>query len=188
MSFIQDIDRYRPENEQERNDQRQIIEYIRTHPFCLSRKDGVAHITVSVWTVNQTFTKTLMVYHKLYDSWSWIGGHADSNNDLKAVALQELCEETGIADAKLFSDEIFSMELLPVSGHFKDGRYLPSHLHLNITYLAVANETTPLTVNEHENTAVRWFSFEEALSASTEPWMVETVYKKLINKTVRITQ
>ena len=33
-----------------------------------------------------------------------------------------------------------------------------------------------------ENKAVRWFIFEDALKASSEPWMVENVYEKLIAK------
>jgi len=59
---------------------------------------------------------------------------------------------------------------------------VPSHLHFNVTYLAEADEAEELTVNEAENKAVKWWTFEEALKASTEPWMVEHVYKKLIEK------
>ena len=183
MSFLQDIDRYRPQNEQELCDKEQIITYIRTHPRCLWRNYDNAHITVSAWTVNKEFTKTLMVYHKVYDSWSWIGGHAD----LKAVALRELSEETGVADAAVIGEEIFSLEILPVNGHFKNGHYVSGHLHLNVTYLVVADEHVPLKVNEDENTGVRWFPFDEALEASTEPWIANTVYRKLIEKTACIT-
>lgn len=59
---------------------------------------------------------------------------------------------------------------------------MPSHLHFNVTYLAEADESQELIVNEAENQAVKWWSFEEALQMSTEPWMVERVYKKLIDK------
>ena len=60
--------------------------------------------------------------------------------------------------------------------------YVPSHLHFNVTYLAEADENETLIVNEDENKAVKWWTFEEALEASAEPWMVENVYKKLIGK------
>lgn len=56
-------------------------------------------------------------------------------------------------------------------------------LSRQITYLAEADETQILIVNADENKGVKWFSFEDALKASTEPWMVEHVYKKLIGKT-----
>ncbi len=185
-TLSEELHAFVPVNEQEARDQELILQYLAAHPDCLSRNDATAHITVSAWTVNKEFTKTLMVYHKVYDSWSWIGGHADGDSDLKAVALRELSEETGVADARIIGDGIFSLEILPVNGHFKKGVYIPSHLHLNVTYLAVADETSLLSVNENENTGVKWFAFEDACRASTEPWMVETVYRKLIAKTAGI--
>ena len=64
----------------------------------------------------------------------------------------------------------------------KKGRYIPSHLHFNVTFLAEADEIQMLVVNEEENKGVKWFSFEDALKASSEPWMVERIYQKLIKK------
>ena len=72
--------------------------------------------------------------------------------------------------------------MLPVDGHVKKGEYLSSHLHLNVTYLLEADEKDVLTMKEDENSGVKWFSFEDALKASTEPWFVENIYKKLIKK------
>ena len=146
------------------------------------RENLIAHFTVSLWTVNQARTKTLMVYHNIYQSWSWIGGHADGIEDLCSVAMRELQEETGVSNASLVSRDIFSLEILTVDGHIKKGVYVPSHLHLNVTYLAEADENEKLVVNEEENQAVKWWTFEEALKASTEPWFVENVYKKLIER------
>ena len=57
---------------------------------------------------------------------------------------------------------------------------MPSHLHFNVTYLAEAEEAEQLVVNEEENRGVKWFTFEEALASSVEPWMVELIYRKLI--------
>ena len=41
-------------------------------------------------------------------------------------------------------------------------------------------EREALRVCEAENAGVRWFSPEEALAASTEPWFVERIYAKFI--------
>ena len=159
-----------------------MLDFMEKHDDCLLRSNLIAHFTASIWTVNKDRTKTLMVYHRIYDSWSWIGGHADGEEDLKSVALRELCEETGVKNAKLVSDGILSLEVLTVDGHIKRGQYVPSHLHLNVTYLAEADEDELLTVKEDENTGVRWFENDVALKASTEPWFVENVYKKLMEK------
>lgn len=182
MGLIEQIKNYAATNEQEERDKEQMLAYMESNENCLTRENAVAHFLTSIWTVNKDHTKTLMVYHNIYNSWSWIGGHADGMENLREVALRELQEETGVKNARLVSDEIFSIETLTVDGHIKKGVYVPSHLHFNVTYLAEADETEVLVVKEDENQAVKWFTFEQALEASTEPWMVEHVYKKLIAK------
>ena len=182
MDLLQEIKNYKPVNEQEENDKKVILEYMQNNSDYLTRENKVAHITTSIWTVNKERTKTLMVYHNIYDSWSWIGGHADGEEDLASVALRELKEETGVVNASLVNREIFSLEILTVDGHMKKGKYVPSHLHFNITYLAVADEKQKLFINEEENKGVKWFAIDDVLKVSVEPWMVERVYKKLIGK------
>ena len=182
MRLFKAIQNYEPVNEQEERDKDVMLRYIRSCDDYLKRENEIAHFTTSIWTVNKACTKTLMAYHNIYDSWAWIGGHADGEEDLPSVALRELREETGVQRAALLTPEIFSLEILTVDGHIKKGRYVPSHLHLNITYLAQADESETLTVNEAENQGVKWFSFEEALRASKEPWFVEHIYAKLIEK------
>ena len=169
-------------NQQEEYDKEQMLQFMKNNENYLERENQIAHFTASMWTVNKARTKTLMVYHNIYNSWSWIGGHADGMEELCAVAMKELQEETGVKHAKMVSEDIFSLETLTVDGHVKKGVWVPSHLHFNLTYLAEAEESETLIVQKEENSAVKWWTFEEALKASTEPWMVEHVYKKLMEK------
>lgn len=180
--LIRQLRRYAPLCEQEARDQAQMLSFASAHPDCLLRDNLTAHFSASLWAVNSQRTKVLMVYHNLYDSWSWVGGHADGESDLCAVAMRELQEETGVRHARLISRDIFSLESLPVFGHIKRGVYVPSHLHFNLTYLAEADETEALTICEAENSGVRWFTLEDALHAPSETWMVEHVYRKLIQR------
>ena len=182
MKIVKDIEKYRPCNEQERHDQALILDFLNRNEDAFLRSNRLAHMTASAWIVNPARTKTLMVYHKLYDSWSWTGGHADGETDLLAVALKEAQEETGIVHVRPVSGEIFSLEVLTVDGHEKRGEYVSSHLHLNVTYLLEAEESDTLHICKEENSGVAWFTLEEALKASTEPWFVERIYKKLNGK------
>ena len=184
MPLIDDIRAYRPFNQQEAFDREVIIRQLEADPLVFQR-DSLAHMTCSIWTVDPAATKTLMVFHNTYGSWSWIGGHADGERDLERVALRELEEETGVAGARIVPSgpgNIFSIEVLTVDGHEKRGRYVGSHLHLNVTYLAVAAPDSPLRVKPDENSGVRWMDLDEALAASTEPWIATRVYRKLIDK------
>lgn len=182
MSLYEDIKKYQPYNEQEERDKEVMLQFIQNNPDCLERSNRIAHFSASAWAVNRDRTKTLMIYHNIYNSWSWTGGHADGEEDLCAVALRELQEETGVIGAKLIEKDIFSLETIVVDGHEKRGKYVPSHLHMNVTYLVEVDEDETLVVNEEENQAVKWWSFEEALEVCTEPWMIERIYKKLIEK------
>lgn len=182
MKLYEEIKQYQPKNEQEMNDKTAMLDFMEKNDDCLLRSNQIAHFSASVWIVNPERTKVLMIYHNIYDSWSWVGGHADGEEDLAVVALRELQEETGVENAHLVSDDIISLEILTVDGHVKHGAYVPSHLHLNVTYLAEADEHEVLRVKPDENSGVKWFSREEALTAPNEKWMVEHIYQKLVDQ------
>lgn len=182
MDFKQQLTQYQPYNEQEERDKAVMLSLLDAKPDIYTRENPVAHMTASSWLLNKTHDKVLMIYHNIYHSWSWTGGHADGERDLLAVAKREAEEETGVTDIKAVTEDIFSIEILTVDGHEKRGVYVPSHLHLNVTYLLEADEEEVLRVKPDENSGVKWFSLEGALKACTEPWMIERIYKKLNEK------
>ena len=103
MDIVEAIRAYAPGNEQEARDKAVILRFLEEHDDAFERSNLLAHMTASAWVVNAARDKVLMVYHKLYDSWSWTGGHADGDRDLPAVALCEVREETGVKSARLVS-------------------------------------------------------------------------------------
>lgn len=185
MSLRDDIAAYTPFNEQERVDKQAILAYMDANGDCFDRS-SLAHVACSIWTIDPSATQTLLVHHNIYNSWSWIGGHADGERDLASVALRELAEETGVTRARLVECGIYSIEMLTVNGHEKRGTYVGSHLHLNVTYLAVASPTQALVGKDDENSGVRWAPLEDAIVLSTEPWISERIYRKLIDKLATI--
>ena len=176
------IQAYEPFNEQEQRDKKIFLDWLESGRDILTRENEVAHLTASAWVVSPDRKYVLMAYHNLYDSWAWLGGHADGENDLLAVALREACEESGIESVRVISDEILSIETLCVEGHEKRGRYVSSHLHLNVTYLLEADHTQELRVKPDENSAVDWILVEDIPTKSTEHWFVKRIYSKLCEK------
>ena len=150
-NLIRQIENYPPSNEQEEKDKALILGWISNNENAFSRENTVAHITASAWVVNKDRSKVLMVYHNIYNSWSWMGGHADGETDLLSVAIREVKEEAGISNVRPVSEEIFSLESLTVDGHVKKGNYVSSHLHLNITYLLEADSEEQVSVKADEN-------------------------------------
>ena len=172
---------YRPYNEQEQRDLPLLLAALKL-PDSFTRQNETAHFTASAWVVNPARDKVLMIYHNIYKSWSWTGGHADGETDLLAVALREVTEETGLHTLRPVSEALFSVEILTVDGHEKRGVYVPSHLHLNVTYLLEADPAEAVRCKPDENSRVGWFTPEGAVEASSEPWFRQRVYRKLNEK------
>lgn len=179
------IETYLPFNEQEEQDQRQFLRLLEHMPDLLTRENDVAHITVSAWIVNLDRTKVLMAYHNIYQSWAWLGGHADGNPDVRQVIRKEIEEESGLTDIRFLTDDIFSLESLTVDGHEKRGTYISSHLHLNLTFLLEADEHLPLRIKPDENSQIGWINISEIAEKSTEKWFVDRIYFKLCQKVLR---
>lgn len=182
MSWIDLIKTYKTYNEQEEKDKRIILHCINTFDDVLTRTNEIMHITSSAFILNKAKDKTLMIHHNIYNSWSWTGGHADGEENLLAIAIKEAREETGVKNVKPIVSDIFSLDILPVLGHMKNGKYVSAHLHLSVAYLVEVDEDELLVVKSDENSDVKWIPIERINEYSNEPHM-QKIYNKLILKT-----
>lgn len=181
MNLKENIENYIPYNEQEENDKRVMLECIEMSDDVLTRENEVFHFTASNWIVNKEKNKILMIYHNIYNSWAWTGGHADGDENLMRVALKEAEEETGARSLKVLNNAIFSIQILPVDSHIKRGRFVSSHLHLDCCFLLEANEDEELKIKEDENSGVKWIDIDKVIEITNEERM-KSIYKKLNEK------
>lgn len=185
MHYIEELNAYNPKNTQEAADKEMICDYIKIFPgTILTRENKFAHITAASMIFNKNRDKVLMIYHNIYRSWSWTGGHADGDEDMLYVAEKEAKEETGIKNLRTLylgagKSPMAAVDVLPVWGHVKRGKYVSSHLHLNFSYLFEAEEEEMLHIKEDENSQVGWIKISEIREKVTEPDMIP-VYEKLI--------
>ena len=178
----ENIEKFTPYNEQEEVEKEIMLKYINDFDDVLTRQNVYGHFTSSAFILNKERTKMLMIYHKIYDSWAWTGGHSDGDSDLLHVALKEANEETGLENVTPISKDIYSLEIVTVNGHEKRGKYVGSHVHLNATYLLEADEKEAIRIKEDENSGVKWVPIDEIVEVSSEPWVRERIYAKIIEK------
>ena len=156
LKLEKEIIEFSPYNEQEKLDKNILLKLLNSEKNIFSRKNKICHFTASSWIINE-------------------------EKNLLKVALTEAKEETGLENIKVLLEDIFSIEILTVDGHMKNGEYVSSHLHLNITYLLEANEHDMLSIKEDENSDVCWINIEESEKISKEEKM-KIIYKKLNEK------
>ena len=118
-------------------------------------------------------------YKNKYEGWVLPKGTVEPGEEYKETALREVREESGLTRLRAVSPDIFSLEILTVDGHEKRGKYVSSHLHLNVTFLVEADPSEAVRCKPDENSRVGWFSLQDAPAVSSEPWMRERVYCKL---------
>ena len=169
---------YRPWNEQEERDREELLRRLDSHEDLYTRANTAAHFTASAWVVSPDRKQVLMAYHRLYDSWAWLGGHADGERDLLSVALREVREESGLVQLRPVSRDIYSLEILTVNGHEKHGRYVSSHLHLNVTYL-LEQTRQPRARKPDENSRCGLVRSGGGGGCLVGAWFRERIYRKL---------
>ena len=181
-AWAEPIVRFQPGDAREAQEQRMILEMIdRLGDAILTRESEIAHMTASSIIVSKDRRRTLMAFHRIYNSWAWTGGHADGESDFEAVARREAREETGISGLTRLGGGIASLEILPVWAHVKRGKPVGSHLHLNVSYLFEADDSLPLSVREDENSAVGWIAVDRLCESVSEPPMLP-VYERLLRR------
>ena len=182
--YQEELQNYVPTCAQEAADKETMLAYLETFPHnILTRDNGFAHTTASSMILNEAGDKVLMIYHNIYRSWAWTGGHSDGETDPLETALREAKEETGVQDVKVLGG-LASIDILPVIGHVKRGRHVSAHLHLNYSYLFEADEKQPLRIKEDENSQVAWLEVARLEELVAEPDMIP-VYRKLIEEARR---
>ena len=178
--LIKDLENFEPKDDMEVYVKDLFLNTIKLQPNALDRS-GNFHFTASAFVVNKEHTKMVSSYHKIYDSYTWLGGHADGIDNTLEVAMREVEEESGIKNIKLVGDGIFAIQMIPVNAHIRKGKQILPHMHLDCVYVFEADENEPLRIQPDENEDVKWLSFNELMTKSTEPYMIP-IYRKLIDR------
>ena len=183
MNYITLIEDYKPGNNKDDSIRKSMLQFIhKNKDDGLTRENTMAHVTASSVILNESINKMLMIHHKIYDTWTWQGGHADGESDLLKVAIKEAYEETGIEKVTVIQEEnkpVIRLDILPVMEHIKNGEFITAHMHLNVAFVFIASEKELLKVNTEETNGLKWISLNEIDAYAKEP-EITPIYHKLI--------
>jgi len=124
-----------------------IVDFVRAHADCFERSLAVGHVTGSAWIVDRARAQCLLTHHRKLDRWLQLGGHADGDADVLAVATREAREESGLASLRAVAGAIFDCDVhaIPERAHE------PRHFHYDVRFLFEADPLEPLVVSEESN-------------------------------------
>jgi len=151
-----------------------MIQMIEASEDCFLRSRLAGHLTGSAWVVDPTRRRTLLTHHRKLDKWLQLGGHADGDGDLLAVALREAQEESGLRNLRVVAAELFDVDrhLIPAR------KTEPAHWHYDLRFMIEADPAEPLTVT-HESKDLAWIEVAQVPSLNPEESMARMVRKTL---------
>ena len=148
------------------------IQFVEAHADCLLRTQRSGHLTGSAWVVDAARTRTLLTHHRKLDKWLQLGGHADGDADLRAVALREAREESGLSEVHPVDAAIFD-----VDRHWIPERKTePAHWHYDVRFMFEADPAQPLIVS-HESKELAWVELGRVTALNPEESMARMVQK-----------
>lgn len=182
MDLLEFIKSYQPYDEVEAEEKEAFIQFLEAFgDKAYVRENLVGHFSSSCWIVNPSRDKVLMVFHSLFKTWSWAGGHADGDSDLLRVAVKEAQEETSLSRVRPVLSNPIDLNVMVVHNHYKRGKFVPRHLHYNAVYLLEADETASFQVKPDENSGVKWIRVENVANYCKND-LVLPYYERIMKK------
>jgi len=163
------LDRYLEREPRERACVERIRALVEARDDCFERTCLPGHITASAWIVSPDGGACLLTHHRKLERWLQLGGHADGEPDLVAVALREAREESGMQHFDVLSRDGEGVPVpLDVDVHVIPARGAePEHEHHDIRFLLRARPGQGLVASD-ESIDLRWFEPDALRAVSDE--------------------
>jgi ADP-ribose pyrophosphatase YjhB (NUDIX family) len=113
-----------------------------------------------------------LTYHRKLGMWLQLGGHADGDLDLAAVAMREAEEESGLKRLRAVSTALFDVDrhLIPAR------KSEPEHWHYDLRFMIEADPDERLVISAESND-LAWIEIDRMAEYTTEASMMRMARK-----------
>jgi 8-oxo-dGTP pyrophosphatase MutT (NUDIX family) len=149
-------------------------------PF--DREHMTGHFTGSAWLVSGDGERVLLTHHRKLQRWLQLGGHADGDSDLAAVALREAGEESGL-DGLTVEPTIFDVDRHWIPERKRE----PGHWHYDVRYVVRTGKHEAFMVS-HESLELAWVAIrdlaegrdvDESLQRMANKWLAREINRSV---------
>lgn len=172
--WLTGIDAYAVRHADEADSIAPFREFMHDHADAARREREDGHLTGAAWLVSADGRRVLLTHHRKLRRWLQLGGHADGDVDLVAVALREAEEESGLRDLTIEHD-IFDLDRHWIPEH----REVPGHWHYDVRYVVRCCGDEQFAVSE-ESLELAWRDiagmvgapeYDESLQRMARKWL-----------------
>ena len=154
--LLAELDEYQPFDAREREMSASLRAFVAANPACFERSLAIGHVTGSAWVVDRSRSAVLLTHHRKLGRWLQLGGHADGEGDLRAVALREAREEAGLEAIELARTAIYDVDVHPIPARGAEA----AHLHYDVRFAFYAERASVPQASD-ESHAVAWVPLDE---------------------------
>ena len=155
------LSRWQPTDSAQESLRGDYLTFLAQHDDAMARTSRDGHLTASALVMNASRSRVLLTLHPKVGRWLQLGGHCEAQDlSLRAAAVRETVEESGIAEAEVSAMPIhLDRHTVRCSGD--------QSVHYDVQYLAVVADDA-VAVMSHESDDLRWFELD-ALPADLDP-------------------
>jgi 8-oxo-dGTP pyrophosphatase MutT (NUDIX family) len=152
-SCVRELSSWRPPSSDQDQLRDRYLAHLVDHENGWARDCFGEHLTASALIVSPERDQVLLTLHRRIGRWLQTGGHIEPDDlDLRAAALREAIEESGLGRIELGEILLLSRHVVPC------GPIRPC-FHLDVQFLAIADPGQQPAISD-ESDDVRWFGVD----------------------------
>ena len=132
-----------------------LVAFVASHADAFERACTLGHVTASAWIVDAERTHVLLTHHRKLGRWLQLGGHVDGDADVRAGALREAREESGLSHLRFVRDGIYDLDVHRIPARGAE----PAHEHYDVRFALEADRDEPLRPSA-ESKALAWVALD----------------------------